>query len=59
MTTLSLSHPYITKNRTKPYLAKLVKDFTKDYKGNRSQYFSLKIIFMKGCTADTKAEDMQ
>ena len=31
----SLSHSYITKDRTKPYLAKLVKDLIKDYKENR------------------------
>ena len=28
----TLSHPYTTKDRTKPYLAKLVKDLIKDYK---------------------------
>ena len=55
---LSLSHPRIIKDRTEPYLAKLVKDFTKDYKGNRSQYFSLKIVFIKGCTADTRVENI-
>ena len=27
-----LSHPYTTKDRTEPYLAKLVKDLIKDYK---------------------------
>jgi hypothetical protein len=33
LTTLSPSHPHATEDRTKPYLAKLVKDFVKDYKG--------------------------
>ena len=28
----TLSYPYMTKDRTKPYLAKLVKDVIKDYK---------------------------
>ena len=32
MTTLSLSHPRMTKDRTEPYLNKLVKDLIKDYK---------------------------
>ena len=36
LTTLSLSHPYTTKDKAKPYLAKLVKDLIKDYKGNRN-----------------------
>jgi hypothetical protein len=36
LTTLSLSHPRTTKDRTKPYLAKLVKGLVKDYKGNRN-----------------------
>jgi len=53
LTTLSPSHPYATKDRTKPYLAKLVKGLIRDYKGNRnwtyrSQRFSLKIVLMKG-----------
>ena len=50
---LSLNYPYITKDGTEPYLAKLVKDFVRDYKGNRywiyrSQYFSLRDCFSKG-----------
>ena len=32
MTMLSLSHPRITKDRTEPYLYKLVNDLIKDYK---------------------------
>jgi len=36
LTTLSLSHPHATKDRIKPYLARLVKDLNKDYKGNRN-----------------------
>ena len=35
MTTLNLNHPHATKDGTKPYLAKPVKDLIKDYKGNR------------------------
>jgi len=47
--TLSLSHPHATKDRTKPYLAKLVKGLVRDYKGNRnwtyrSQRFSLEVV---------------
>ena len=33
---LSPSYPYTTKDKTEPYLAKLVKDLTKDYKENRN-----------------------
>ena len=36
LTTLSLNHPYMTEDRTRPYLARLVKDHVKDYKGNRN-----------------------
>jgi hypothetical protein len=62
LTTLSLSHPYTTEDRTEPYLAKLVKDLVKDYKGNRnwtyrSQRFSLEVVLTKGCTADARARD--
>ena len=32
LTTLSLSYPYITEDRSEPYLAKLVKDLIKDCK---------------------------
>ena len=32
---LSLNHPYAIEDGTKLYLAKLVKDLIKDYKGNR------------------------
>ena len=32
LTTLSLSHPRTTEDRTEPYLDKLVKDLVKDYK---------------------------
>ena len=35
LTTLSLSYPYTTKEGAEPYLAKLVKDLIRDYKGNR------------------------
>jgi len=49
---LSLNYPYITKDGTKLYLAKLVKDLAKDYKGNknwiyRSRHF-LEVVLMKG-----------
>ena len=52
LTTLNLSHPYATEDRTKPHLVKLVKDFVKDYKGSRnwtcrSQHF-LGIVLTKG-----------
>ena len=52
MTTLSLNYLYAIEDRTRLYLAKLVKDLVKDYKKNRnwmyrSQYF-LKIILIKG-----------
>ena len=62
MTTLSLNYPYTTKDRTKPYLAKLEKGPVKNYKGNRnwtyrSQRFSSEIVFTKGCTADIRARD--
>ena len=58
---LSLSYPSTTKDRTKPYLAKLEKGLIKDYKGNRnwiyrSQRFSLEIVFIKGYTADVKGK---
>ena len=61
---LSLSYPYTTKGGTKLYLAKLVKDLVKDYKGNRdliyrSQRFSLKVVLTRDYNADTKARDMQ
>ena len=61
---LSLSYSYITKGGTKLYLAKLVKDLVKDYKGNRdliyrSQYFSLKVVLTRDYIADTRARDMQ
>jgi transcriptional accessory protein Tex/SPT6 len=64
LTTLSLSHPYTTEDRTEPYLAKLVKDLVKDYKGNRNwthrnQRFSSEIVFPKGCTADARAGDIR
>ena len=36
LTTLSLNYPYTTEDRTKPYLAKLVKDLIKHYKENRN-----------------------
>jgi hypothetical protein len=36
LTMLSLSYPYTTEDRTELYLAKLVKDLVKDYKGNRN-----------------------
>jgi hypothetical protein len=29
---ITLSYPYTTRDRAKPYLAKLVKDLVKDYK---------------------------
>ena len=46
----TLSHPYTTEDRTEPYLAKLVKNFIKDYKENRSwiyrsQRFSLDRLY--------------
>ena len=49
---LGLNYPYTTKDGTKPYLAKPVKDLAKDYKGNRnwtyrSQHF-LEIVLTKG-----------
>ena len=52
LTILSPSHPHTTKDRTKPYLTKPVKDLIKDYKGNRnwtyrSQHF-LEIVLTKG-----------
>ena len=49
----------MTKDRIRQYLAKLIKDFIKDYKRNKSQCFFLKIVFIKGCTADTRAGDMR
>jgi len=36
LTIISLNYPYTTKDRTKPYLTKLVNDLVKDYKGNRN-----------------------
>jgi len=52
LTTINPSHPHATEDRTELYLAKLVKDFVKDYKGNRnwtcrSQHFS-EIVLTKG-----------
>jgi len=52
LTTINLSHPHTTEDRTKPYLTNPVKDLIKDYKGNRnwtyrSQYF-LEIVLTKG-----------
>ena len=35
LTIISLNYPYITKDRTKLYWDKLVKDLVKDYKENR------------------------
>jgi hypothetical protein len=63
LTTLSLSHPYTTEDRTEPYLARLVKDLVKDCKeqelDDRSQRFSSEVVFTKGCTADARARDMR
>jgi len=47
LTIISLNYPYTTKDRTKLYWDKLVKDLVKNYKENRiwiyrSQRFSLK-----------------
>jgi len=36
LTTINPSHPHATEDRIKPHLAKLVKDFVKDYKGSRN-----------------------
>jgi len=52
LTTLSLKPPYTTKDRTKPYRDKLVKDLIKGYKGNRnwtyrSRHFP-EIVLIKG-----------
>jgi hypothetical protein len=64
LTALSPSYPYATEDRTKPYLAKPVKDLVKDYKGNRdwtyrSQRFSSEVVFTKDCIVDTRARDMR
>ena len=53
----------MTKDGTKLYLAKLVKDLVKDYKGNRdlicrSQYFSLKVVLMRDYIADIRVRDI-
>ena len=61
---LSLNHPHATKDGTKPYLAKPIKDLVKDYKGNRdwtyrSQCFSSEVVFTKNCIVDIRARDMQ
>ena len=58
-----LRHPYTTKDRAKPYLAKLVKDLIKDYKGNRNwtyrnQRFSLEVVLIKDCVMDIRVRDM-
>ena len=58
------SYPQMTKDGTKPYLAKLVKSLVKDYKGNRnwtyrSQRFSSEVILTKDCVVGTRARDMQ
>jgi len=49
---LSLNYPYITKDGTKLYLAKLVKDLAKNYKGNRNwmyrSWYFLEIVLTKG-----------
>jgi len=52
LTTLSLNYPHTTKDRTKPYWARLVKDHVKGYKGSRnwtcrSRHF-LEIVLIKG-----------
>jgi len=54
----------MTEDRTKPYRDKLVKDYIKDYKGNRnwtyrSQRFSLKVVLIKDCIVDIRARDMR
>ena len=61
---MCLSHLYITKDRTKPCLAKLVKDLVEDCKGNRnwtyrSQRFSLEVVLIKDYIMDIKIRDMR
>jgi hypothetical protein len=61
LTTLSLSYPYATKDRTKPYLAKQVKDRVKDYKGSRhwtyrSQRFSSEVVLYEGLYCGRKGK---
>jgi hypothetical protein len=62
MTTLSLSHPYATKDGTKPYLAKLVKGLIKDYKGTEigraGASVSLEIVLIKDCIVDIRIRDI-
>ena len=63
LTTLSLSHPQTTKDGTKLYLAKLVKDLIKDYKEQeldvQEPALFLRGRLHEGLTADARARDMR
>ena len=64
LTTLSPGYPHATEDGTKPCLAKPVKDFVKDYKGNRnltyrSQRFSSEVVLTKDRIADARARDIR